>query len=62
MRILDPDHPFFRKPLTRWLTAAIPLVWAGVEFVAGSPGWGVLFGALGAYAAWALLIVGPSGK
>ena len=60
MRFLDPDHPFFAKPLTRWLTTLLPLGWAGFEFLTGSPGWGILFGATGAYAGYMLLIVGPS--
>ncbi|WP_149142779.1 hypothetical protein [Gemmobacter caeruleus] len=62
MRFLDADHPFFRRPVARWGTALAPLVWAVVEFATGNPGWGILFGAAGAYAAWALLIVGPSDK
>lgn len=62
MRFLDPDHPFFAKPLVRWLTTVLPLGWAGFEFVSGSPGWGILFAAAGAYAGYMLLIVGPSDK
>lgn len=62
MRFLDPDHLFFRKPVTRWLTAGLPLAWAVFEFIGGSPGWGVVFAAAGGYAAWALIIVGPSDK
>lgn len=62
MRFLDPDHPFFRKPLTRWLTTLVPLAWAVVEFLNYSPAWGILFAAAGAYAGWTLLIVGPSNK
>lgn len=56
MKFLDPNDPFFRKPLTRWLTAGFPVVWSGVEFWMGELIWGTAFLAIGAYAAWALLI------
>ncbi|WP_226341032.1 hypothetical protein [Gemmobacter serpentinus] len=59
---LDPDHPFFRKAVTRWLTTLVPLAWATVEFINGAPAWGIMFGAAGAYAGYKLLIVGPSNR
>ncbi|MFN7222407.1 MAG: hypothetical protein ACK4MS_00125 [Paracoccaceae bacterium] len=59
MKILDPNHPFFAKPLVRWLTALFPVGWAVVEFVNDSPGWGVLFAAIGAFAFWVLIVRGP---
>jgi hypothetical protein len=40
----------------RWLTVLVPLLWAGAEVWAQSPGWAMLFAAAGAYAAWELLI------
>ncbi len=59
MKFLDPNHPFFARPLTRWLTALFPLCWAGVEFWFNSPGWGILFAAAGVYAFYMLIIKGP---
>lgn len=53
---LDPDHPMFSKAWVRVLTTAVPLGWAGVEFWAGDPFWGLLFGAAGAYAGYQLFI------
>lgn len=56
---LDPNHPMFRNPLVRWLTAGIPLAWAGFELWMGNPMWAVLFAAAGAYAAYKLIWQGP---
>ena len=55
MKFLDPDHPFFRNALVRWLTVLLPLVWGVVEFVwMQAPFWGVLFVSAGLYAGWML--------
>lgn len=59
-KLLDPDHPFFKAAWRRWLTAGVPLAWAIVEIVTGSPGWAMLFGAAGVYAFWILVVKGPS--
>ncbi len=59
MKILDPNDPFFARPLVRWLTAGLPLVWGLVEFWLDSPGWGVIFVVAGLYAGWVLIIKGP---
>jgi hypothetical protein len=55
MMLLDPNHDFFRPVWRRWLTALVPLGWGAVEFVLGSPFWGILFVAAGAYAGWVFL-------
>lgn len=60
MQIIDRNHPFFRPVWRRWVTALAPCLWAGVELATGSTGWALLFGALGGYAVWQLIIVGPS--
>ncbi|MFN0116101.1 MAG: hypothetical protein ACKVPY_15640 [Paracoccaceae bacterium] len=60
MRLIDPDHPFFRPVWARWVTTILPLLWAGFEFWNGSPGWAAIFGAAGIYVGYALLIVGPT--
>ncbi|MBC7156515.1 MAG: hypothetical protein H5U20_03250 [Rhodobacteraceae bacterium] len=56
MKLLDPDHPFFRPVWRRWATALVPGAWALVEAASGSPGWALIFGAAGVYAFWVLLI------
>lgn len=56
IKFLDRDHPFFEKPVTRWITTVIPLSWGVFELVLGNPGWAILFLAAGAWAAWELLI------
>ncbi|PLL11494.1 hypothetical protein C0V75_15825 [Tabrizicola sp. TH137] len=56
---LDANHPMFRRAWVRWLTAGVPLVWAGFELWLGNPLWAVLFGAAGAYAFWVLIVKGP---
>ena len=58
-KFLDPNHPFFARPLVRWLSALVPVVWAAVEFVNGSTGWGLISAALGAFAFWVLIVGGP---
>ena len=57
---LDPNHPMFRRPAVRWLTALLPLAWAGVEAYSGNPAWALIFAAAGAYALWVLVLKGPS--
>lgn len=59
MKFLDPNHPFFRPVWRRWATALFPLTWGGVEIITGSPGWAVLFFAVGGYAFWMLIVKGP---
>lgn len=57
---LDPNHPMFRRAWVRWATALAPLGWAGFELMLGNPMWAILFGAAGGYAAWVLIIKGPT--
>lgn len=56
---LDANHPMFRRPWVRWVTALVPLAWAGFELWMGNGLWAVLFGAAGAYAFWVLIVKGP---
>lgn len=51
-RLLDLNHPFFVPLWRRVLIVALCLGWAVFEFVAGSPFWGILFGAIGLYAGY----------
>ena len=55
-KFLDTEHPMLRPLWVRLLLIAICLGWAVLEFVTGSPGWGMLFLALGGYAAWGFFI------
>ena len=56
MKFLDPAHPFFRPAWVRWATALVPLAWAGMELWSGAVLWALIFGALGAYAFWVLIV------
>lgn len=57
MKFLDRDDPFFAKAWVRWATVLLPAGWGLVELLyVGSPFWGSLFLAVGAYAAWMLLV------
>ena len=47
MKLLDPDHPFFRPVWVRVAVVGLALLWAVVELVFGSPGWAMLFAAAG---------------
>ncbi len=51
-KFLDTDHPMFRPLWVRLLILAVTFGWAVLEFVTGSPFWGVIFAGLGAYAVW----------
>jgi len=57
-KFLDTSHPMFRPLWVRILIVALCVGWGLGEFLlgAGSPFWGVLFLALGAYAAWAFFV------
>ncbi len=55
-KILDADHPFFAPVWRRWATIMVPVGWAVVEFSMNSPGWGVLFAGMAAYAFWELIL------
>lgn len=56
--MFDLDHPFFRPLIRRVVVAAIVSGWAVFEFVSGSPFFGVLFAALGAWCCWSFF--GPN--
>jgi hypothetical protein len=57
MKFLDPDDPFFRKPWVRWATVLVPVLWGILELaVFGSPMFGVIFLAAGAYAGYMLFL------
>ena len=58
---LDTDHPMFRPLWVRLLVVAVCLGWAAFEFIDGSPFWGVLFAALGVYAAWSFFVAASPG-
>ena len=49
-----------RPAWRRWLTALFPLAWAIVEIATGNTLWALLFGAVGIYAFWVLIVKGPS--
>jgi hypothetical protein len=55
--MLDPHDPFFAKAWVRWATVLVPLAMGALEFWNASPGWGVLFIAMAAFAFWQLFIV-----
>ena len=59
MKFLDANHPFFRRPVVRWVSSLFPIGWGGMELWLGNPGWGLMFIATGAYAFWQLVIKGP---
>ena len=54
--MFDLDHPFFRPLWVRALVVAVCLGWAAFEFATASPFWGILFGAVGVYAAYRFFV------
>lgn len=53
---LDLDHPMLRPLWRRLALVALCLGWAGLEIARGAYLWAGLFGAMGLWAAWELLI------
>jgi hypothetical protein len=48
----DSEHPFLR-PLWRRITlVAVCFIWAGLEYLGGSPTWSMIALAFGGYGAW----------
>lgn len=62
MALIDPDHPFFRRPATRWATVVLPIGWAGFELWIGNTVWAAIFAAVGGYAFWALFLNRKDGQ
>ncbi len=53
--MIDPTDPFFAPLWRRVVIVGLCLGWALFEVATGSPGWALMFGAAGAYAAFKLL-------
>ena len=53
----DLQKPFYRPLWIRLTIVILCLAWAVVEFVSGTPFWGVLFGAIGLYAGYQFFVV-----
>lgn len=54
--MFDLDDAFFRPLWIRLLLVALALGWGLFEFASGAPFFGVIFAALGLYAAWRLFV------
>lgn len=54
--MFDLNVSFFRPLWRRLLVVGSTLGWSLVELNTGSPGWAIMFGAVGAYAAWSFFI------
>ena len=50
------NHSFFKPLWLRVFVVAVALGWAMVEMNTGSPGWAIMFFAVGVYAAWSFFI------
>ena len=51
------QDPFYRPLWLRLLIVGVCAVWAGFEYLTGSPGWALLFAAVGAWAFWQFFVV-----
>ena len=56
MRILDTEHPFFQPLWVRVAIVILAFTWAAFEFAMGEDLWALIFGAIGSFYTWALLI------
>jgi hypothetical protein len=57
-QLFDLQVPFFIPLWRRIAVVAVCFGWALFEFVASAPFWGFVFGAMGIFAAWQLLLSG----
>lgn len=55
-KFFDFNHPFFRPLWLRVAIVAVCICWAAFELVLGSPGWALLFGALGLFSGYRLFV------
>ena len=63
MKGFDFNDPFFRPLWLRIIVVAVASGWGAFEFVSGSPFWGLLFCAAGAWAFYGLFIAfNPRGE
>lgn len=54
--MFDLNQSFFRPLWLRIIVVAVAVGWGLVEMNTGSPGWAIMFIAVGAYAAWSFFI------
>lgn len=52
----DNEHPFFRPLWRRIAVVVVCAAWTVLEFVTGTPLWGMMALAFTAYGAWTFLI------
>lgn len=51
-RMKDNEHPFFRPLWRRIAVVAACFIWAGIEYIGGSPTWTMMALAFGLYGVW----------
>ncbi len=51
------NHPFYQKTIVRVALVCICIGWGVFEFMTNSPGFGIIFLALGVWLFWRLFIV-----
>lgn len=56
IKLIDPDHPFYRPLWIRLLIIALCAFWTAVEFRNNENTWGMIFLAVTTYTACTLLI------
>ncbi len=56
IKLIDPDHPFYRPLWIRLLIIGLCAVWTAVEFRNDENTWGMIFLAVTTYTACTLLI------
>jgi hypothetical protein len=55
MDIIGANHPFFEVARRRYITVGVSAAWAVMEWVVGSPFWGVLATGVTCLAAYQLI-------
>ena len=56
MKVLDPQHPFFKPLWRRIVTVVAPAAWGLFELSSGEAGWAVVFIGAAAYAGYELFL------
>jgi len=62
LAFFDFGNAFYRPLVTRIVILALVVIWAGVEFFAGSTGWALIFLGLSAYVGWGFFLSGQVGE
>ena len=54
--MINTSHPFYKKTWVRITIPSFCIIWALIEYLTGSKNWDLLFGIIGIYSGFVLLV------